>query len=417
MSEYGSYRQRKLTEKGKQYQLGLLQDLRRKQELAIRKSIEQMEELFTEDKRELLMNKYEELNNQFEDFMQIHGRCQILIEEEDRERDDSAVDDFDRKIYAFRKRVRSWLSQSEKAKSEEPKKTTSSASSRKSHSSGKSRSASRKSEKSRSSSEKSMKFRVKEEEARLAELELEAAYFKKQQETELAAKELKIQLEIAKVNAKLKIFKEEDEDQDDIESKYREDESLSPSKLEVADKQKLVKEYVDVVDMYNKRTSYLPRNEYADKLKDDKDEETPSAKTYTAASPDRKQPEIYNLNRKEKSEETYSAASTQPEESKVDGQGKLADMLNHLQAPQVDIDTFDGNPLDYLYFMATFVEAVEKKVKEPRGCLTRLLKYLVGEPKELISSCIYLPSSTCYQEAKNLLYKQYGDPYRILSNY
>ena len=65
-----------------------------------------------------------------------------------------------------------------------------------------------------------MKFRVKEEEARLAELELEAAYFKKQQETELAAKELKIQLEIAKVNAKLKIFKEEDEDQDDIESKY-----------------------------------------------------------------------------------------------------------------------------------------------------------------------------------------------------
>ena len=66
----------------------------------------------------------------------------------------------------------------------------------------------------------------------------------------------------------------------------------------------------------------------------------------------------------------------------------LCKLLQQQAAPDVDIDCFDGNPLNYHYFMALFCEIVETKIQDPRGRLTRLLKYTVGEEKELIKHCI-----------------------------
>ena len=45
---------------------------------------------------------------------------------------------------------------------------------------------------------------------------------------------------------------------------------------------------------------------------------------------------------------------------------------------------FDGNPLNYYYFMALFAEVVKAKIGEPRGRLTRLIKFTTGETRELI---------------------------------
>ena len=50
-------------------------------------------------------------------------------------------------------------------------------------------------------------------------------------------------------------------------------------------------------------------------------------------------------------------------------------------APEVDIEYFDGNPLNYHYFMTLFSEVVETKIDNPRGSLTRLIKYMMGEAK------------------------------------
>ena len=84
----------------------------------------------------------------------------------------------------------------------------------------------------------------------------------------------------------------------------------------------------------------------------------------------------------------------------------LCKLLQQQAAPELDIKYFDGKPLNYHYFMALFSEVVETKIDDPRGGLTRMIKYTMGEPKELIKHCIQLPWK-----------KNYGNPHKILSSY
>ena len=62
----------------------------------------------------------------------------------------------------------------------------------------------------------------------------------------------------------------------------------------------------------------------------------------------------------------------------------LCRLLRQQAAPVVDMESFDGNPMDYHFFIATFREVVEKNVIDARGRLTRLIKYTSGEARELI---------------------------------
>ena len=87
-------------------------------------------------------------------------------------------------------------------------------------------------------------------------------------------------------------------------------------------------------------------------------------------------------------------------------------------APDVDIKTFDGNVLNYHYFIALFREVVESKVDDPRGKLTRLIKYTSGDARELIKHCIQLPSNEgVVKHAKYLFEKVYGNSHKILASY
>ena len=95
----------------------------------------------------------------------------------------------------------------------------------------------------------------------------------------------------------------------------------------------------------------------------------------------------------------------------------LSELIGYLQAPEADIDPFRGNPLEFEFFMAAFHETVERKIKDPRGRLTRLLQYLRGEPKELVKGCIHLPADEGFDQAIKLLKKRYGDPFRVYSEY
>ena len=81
------------------------------------------------------------------------------------------------------------------------------------------------------------------------------------------------------------------------------------------------------------------------------------------------------------------------------------------------MECFDGNVLEYHYFMTLFREVVESKTEDPRGRLTRLIKYTVGDPRDLIKHCIQLPSNEEFTQAKYLLEKMYGKPHRILASY
>ena len=98
----------------------------------------------------------------------------------------------------------------------------------------------------------------------------------------------------------------------------------------------------------------------------------------------------------------------------------LNDLCNFLKtqsAPQVDMDYFYGNPLNYQYFMSLFEELIEKKISDPFGKLARLIKYTRGEAKELIQHCSQMPQPDGYHLAKELLEKEYGDPHKVTSAY
>ena len=86
-------------------------------------------------------------------------------------------------------------------------------------------------------------------------------------------------------------------------------------------------------------------------------------------------------------------------------------------APDVEIDSFDGNPLNYFHFMALFEEAVERKIDDPKGRLTRLIKFTRGEAKELSQHSIQLPDLVSYKQTISLMERRHGNPHAIVAAY
>ena len=95
----------------------------------------------------------------------------------------------------------------------------------------------------------------------------------------------------------------------------------------------------------------------------------------------------------------------------------LSTLVRDQSAPQVDMEQFEGNPLDFTYFMSMFQESVEKKIDDPRRRLTRLIKYTRGEPRKLVKHFINDRADCGYNNAIALFQKQYGNPHTILLSY
>ena len=84
----------------------------------------------------------------------------------------------------------------------------------------------------------------------------------------------------------------------------------------------------------------------------------------------------------------------------------LSKLVREQSAPQADMEPFEGNPLD---FMPMFQESVQKKINNPRGRLTRLIKCTRGEPRELVKHFINDRVDCRYENPIALLQKQYGN--------
>ena len=93
------------------------------------------------------------------------------------------------------------------------------------------------------------------------------------------------------------------------------------------------------------------------------------------------------------------------------------ELLKRQAAPDLEIDIFDGNPMDFHYFMAVFKEVVENKVTDPRGRQTCLIRFTKGEAKEIAKNCIQLLSELGFRTAKQLLTETFGDPHIITASY
>ena len=89
-----------------------------------------------------------------------------------------------------------------------------------------------------------------------------------------------------------------------------------------------------------------------------------------------------------------------------DAANVLCQLLTQQAAPDVEIRTFDGNPLNCFYFMA-----VKKKIDGLNGRLTRLIKLTSGKAKELIQHCTQLLDLIGYKQVISLMERYYGNPH------
>ena len=213
------------------------------------------------------------------------------------------------------------------------------------------------------SSRSSIRQAAIEERARIAELKLEAEFMVKQEETIQKQRMLEKELQIAKAEARLQIYEEEEE-------RCSQASKSSISSVSSSKKDEMVRHYV---------------KELPDEVES-------------------------------KNEKKQNIIVALPEDVPADTQGAtVSKLIDSLQLPDIKIEVFDGNPLDFWFFMASFKESVESKCSDQRNKFLRLSQYLSGEPKELVEGCIF--ESSCYDKAKQMLTNQYGNRYRIINEY
>ena len=95
----------------------------------------------------------------------------------------------------------------------------------------------------------------------------------------------------------------------------------------------------------------------------------------------------------------------------------LCKLVKEQTAPQVDLEPFDWNPLEYICFMSMFRDSVEKKIENPKGRLTRLIQYTRREAKDLIKNFINDGPEYGYNNAMEILHRQCGNSHTLLSSY
>ena len=64
-----------------------------------------------------------------------------------------------------------------------------------------------------------------------------------------------------------------------------------------------------------------------------------------------------------------------------------------------------------------FTKSVEKKIDDPMGRLTRLIKCTTEKAHELVKHFINEKPEQGYRNAMELLRRQYGNPHRLLAAY
>ena len=50
----------------------------------------------------------------------------------------------------------------------------------------------------------------------------------------------------------------------------------------------------------------------------------------------------------------------------------------------MDLDVFDGNPLEYHNFMTLFLELLERRIDVPKGRLSQLIRDTKSDAKDII---------------------------------
>ena len=110
--------------------------------------------------------------------------------------------------------------------------------------------------------------------------------------------------------------------------------------------------------------------------------------------------------------QTYNQMSQTQE--LLSAQNQLA---NAMTLPQPEVPKFTGDPIEYITFTMAFDARIASRINKNSDMLYYLDQHLQGEPKELIGGCLYMDPDRGYPEARQLLHREYGEPYKVSTAY
>ena len=207
-----------------------------------------------------------------------------------------------------------------------------------------------------SKSSRSPKERAVEEKAKLAYLIAEAEFLQQRQLPKNQAEQLKVQEKLAKAKAISQVYEEMEEN---MSWNHKKKDHGLEEKSPVANQVK--KEHYNHVGILCKKVKDTRKNQR------EKD-----------GCSDRS---IQQVNTEER-------CKTRSSDVSPDLRRMMFDLLHHQSAPEVEIKTFRGDPLEYHYFMSVFREVVAFKTDDAHDRLVRLLKYTEGETRDTIKDFI-----------------------------
>ena len=313
----------------------------------------------------------EQFNNMLKLLAAANDEYQHLLTEDELLADSQWFEEQDERIFSFKHKIIKWLKEAELNKEEERSRKSVGSRSSKSRSSKSSRS-------SNHSSRSSIKDKAIEEKIKIAELIAESNFTDQKLKMEYEAKRLEMEEKVAKAQARAKILGLLD---------------MPPLEGEEDAKGRNI--------VHNKQMT--DTNIALDRQHENWKEFIPGKKYH------------YSNSLFRNGEPSYTPSDHNSQSGEVSKM--LCQLLKQQGAPEVEIDVFSGDPLEYHYFMEIFKEVVEKRIEDPRGRLTRLIKYTTGEAKDLIKHCIQQPMSEGYKNALELLRIRYGDPLKVLATY
>ena len=272
----------------------------------------------------------------FKQLLLVHQEYHSLLEDE-KLADEEWCEEVDECVFTFKHKVYNWLKEAEtersakKVHSKKGSKSTSSGSSRKTKSSN-------------SGSSRCSKERAMEEKTKLVELMVEAEFMQQRQMAENRAEQLRVQEKLAKARSEV------------YEAVERKGSEVDKSEIIRGSKMDTVIGQHEIIHKHQVKSAAADNNIQA---------------------PTEKISHHYEEDGRAKSKSTMKKNKNSSELSQ-----RMCNLLHHQSPPNVEIETFTGNPLDYHYFMSVFKEAVEYKIDDPHGRLVQLLKYTEGEARE-----------------------------------
>ena len=273
--------------------------------------------------------------------MKFHNEyLSIEVNENKKEKQNQWFDEIDEHVFSFKHKVHNWLK--DVALEEEKASRHSSKRSLKSPGHSKKSSSS-----SRLSSNDSSKERVAVEKVKLAELMMEAEFLQEKQIIQNQAEKLKIKEKLAKAQARSQIF-----------AAMKGDHSLQGSLMSLnEDDQHHDRKPPVIDDQNNRRTQHVRHSS----RKYQHDDHTEQIHRRWSVNND------INKNGYQQIEGDKNNSSRITK----DINKMMYNLLLHHSAPDVEIDTFKGDPLEY-HFMSVCTEVVEKKVSDPHSRLVQL---------------------------------------------